>query len=122
MAWWAVAISTDPNYVSGVLGGMLLTGIGVGLTLPTMMATASSSLPAPSFATGSAVINMVRQTGLALGVAILVAVLGTAANHGAPALTAFRHAWWVTSALALAGIIPAVSLLRRPAGSDTSTP
>ncbi len=122
VAWWAIAISAEPNYVSGVLGGMLLTGIGVGLTLPTMMATASSSLPSPSFATGSAVINMVRQTGLALGVAILVAVLGTAANHGAPALTAFRHAWWVTSALALAGIIPAVSLLRRPAGLKRSTP
>jgi EmrB/QacA subfamily drug resistance transporter len=114
VAWWALAVSTDPNYVSGILGGMLLTGIGVGLTLPTMMATASSSLPPASFATGSAVVNMVRQTGLALGVAVLVAVLGTAANQGAPALSAFRHAWWVTSALALAGIVPAVSLLRRP--------
>ncbi len=57
---------------------MILTGIGVGLTLPTMMATASASLPPPSFATGSAVINMVRQIGIALGVALLVAVLGTA--------------------------------------------
>ena len=61
---------------------MIPTGIGVGLTLPTMMATASSSLPPASFATGSAVVNMIRQIGLALGVAVLVAVLGTAAHHG----------------------------------------
>ena len=116
MAWWAVAITAEPNYLSGMFPGMILTGIGVGLTLPTMMATGSMSLPAQSFATGSGVINDPPDQGLALGVAVLVAVLGTAANHGAPALTAFRHAWWVTSALALAGIIPAVSLLRRPAG------
>ncbi len=77
VSWWALAITVQPNYVSGVLGGMILTGVGVGLTLPTLMATATSSLPSHSFATGSAVINMIRQTGLALGVAVLVAVLGT---------------------------------------------
>jgi hypothetical protein len=95
-----------------MLPGMILTGIGVGLTLPTMMATASTSLPPQSFATGSAVINMIRQTGLALGVAILVAVLGTAVA-GSPDLGTFRQAWWVTAVIALAGIIPAAVLLRR---------
>ncbi len=115
VAWWALAVTVSPNYWTGVLGGMILTGIGVGLTLPTMMATASSSLPAPSFATGSAVVNMIRQTGLALGVAILVAVLGTATHRGADQLEAFRHAWWVIAAIAAVGIVPALALLRRPA-------
>jgi EmrB/QacA subfamily drug resistance transporter len=114
VAWWAVAASADPNYLAGLLPGMVLTGIGVGLTLPTMMATASTSLPAQSFATGSAVINMIRQTGLALGVAILVAVLGTSQSEG-PHLAAFRHAWWVTAVIALAGAVPAAALLRRAA-------
>ncbi len=113
MVWWALAVTTEPNYVSGILGGMIFTGIGVGLTLPTMMATASSSLPPHAFATGSAVINMFRQTGLALGVAVLVAVLGTAAHQGAGALDAFRHGWWVSAAISFAGVIPALSLLRR---------
>ncbi len=81
VAWWALAITSQPDYLAGVLGGIILTGVGVGLTLPTMMATASASLPPSSFATGSAVINMVRQTGLALGVAVLVAVLGTSAER-----------------------------------------
>ena len=57
---------------------------------------------------------MIRQTGLALGVAVLVAVLGTTAHHGGAALDAFRHAWWVTSAISFAGIVPALALLRRP--------
>ncbi|HEY5336034.1 MAG TPA: MFS transporter, partial [Mycobacteriales bacterium] len=69
MAWLALAVTTTPNYVSGVLGGMILTGVGVGLTLPTLMATGTASLPSHAFATGSAVINMIRQTGLAFGVA-----------------------------------------------------
>ncbi len=118
VAWWALAIGIQPNYGSDVLGGMLLTGIGVGLSLPTMMSTASSSLPPQSFATGSAVVNMIRQTGLALGVAVLVAVLGTTTHHGLTELSAFRHAWWVTAAFAFAGIGPAIALLRRrtPAG------
>ncbi|MBF6556575.1 MAG: MFS transporter [Acidimicrobiales bacterium] len=113
VAWWAMAIGIQPDYASDVLGGMLLTGIGVGLTLPTMMSTASSSLPPQSFATGSAVVNMIRQTGLALGVAVLVAVLGTTTRRGLTELSAFRHAWWVTAVIAFAGIGPAIALLRR---------
>jgi MFS family permease len=90
---------------------MLLTGIGVGLTLPTLMATASSSLPPPSFATGSAVVNMIRQIGLAVGVAVLVAVIAVPATPLAR-LAAFQKAWWVTAAIALVGVVPALALLR----------
>ncbi len=113
VSWWAIAVGLQPDYVSDVLGGMILTGIGVGLTLPTMMATASSSLPPPSFATGSAVINMIRQTGLALGVAALVAVLGTAAAHSVAELDAFRRGWWFIAGISFLGVIPALTLLRR---------
>jgi EmrB/QacA subfamily drug resistance transporter len=116
VGWWAMAIELKPDYVTGLLPGMLLTGIGVGLTLPTMMSTASSSLPAQSFATGSAVINMFRQIGLALGVALLVAVLG-AGHHGRAELDAFRQAWWVIAVTSVLGIVPALVLLRRSAGS-----
>jgi hypothetical protein len=74
------------------------------------MATAASSLPPASFGTGSAVVNMIRQTGIALGVAVLVAVLGS--NPGLPA---FREGWWVTAGLSFAGIIPAIGLFARTA-------
>src|SRR5207237_1034907 len=87
--WWALAIGTEPDYVGGMLGGMITTGVGVGLTLPTLMATAAGSLPPQSFATGSAVINTLRQVGLAIGVAVLVALLGAK-----PDLAAFQEAWW----------------------------
>jgi EmrB/QacA subfamily drug resistance transporter len=114
VAWWAMAVGLEPDYVGAMLGGMLLTGVGVGLTLPTMMSTASSSLPAPSFATGSAVVNMIRQMGLAIGVAVFVAVIATPTS-ASQQLAAFHRGWWVISAIALGSVIPALIFLRRRA-------
>src|SRR3954470_2073290 len=112
-AWWALAMGLEPDYVGDMLGGMVLTGIGVGLTLPTMMATGASSLPSHSFATGSAVVNMLRQIGLAVGVAILIAILGT---PGSPAevLDVYERASWVIAAIAFAGGVIGLALLARP--------
>jgi EmrB/QacA subfamily drug resistance transporter len=117
MAWMALAVGLRPDYVGDVLGGLLLTGIGVGLTLPTLMATAAGSLPPTSFATGSAVVNMLRQVGLAIGVAVLIAVLGTP-HSPAEVLAAYQRAWTVIAAIAFAGgIVGFLMLVRRPAAA-----
>ena len=110
MVWAALATGLQSDYVGEVLGSLILTGIGVGLTLPTLMATSASSLPPTSFATGSAVVNMLRQVGLAIGVAVFIAVLG---SPGSPAATlaAYQRAWLVTAGMALAGAVTAIGLL-----------
>jgi hypothetical protein len=77
------------------------------------MSTGASSLPPHSFATGSAVVNMLRQVGLAIGVAVLVAVLGTP-HTGAAQLSAFRHGWIVIASAALLAAVSGGVLLRRP--------
>jgi EmrB/QacA subfamily drug resistance transporter len=117
--WWALAVGLRPDYVGEMLGGMLLTGIGVGLTLPTMMAVGTSSLPSHSFATGSAVVNMFRQIGLAIGVAILIAVLGTP-HSPAATLDVYRRAWIVVAAISIASAVAGVWLLDR--GRETGAP
>ena len=117
-AWWALAVGVHPDYVNGMLGGMLLTGVGVGLTMPTFMATAAGSLPPTSFATGSAVVNMIRQVGLAIGVAILVAVIGSAS--GGHRLEAFQQGWYVIAAFAALGA--PVSLLLRTRTAPAAAP
>ena len=76
-----------------------------------MMAAAAASLPPQAFATGSGVINMLRQTGIALGVAILVPVLGTGAELR-PSLANFQRAWWMTAGIALLALVPALGLMR----------
>ncbi len=120
LVWWAAAMGIQPDYVTDMLGGMLLTGVGVGLTLPTLMATAAGSLPPPQFATGSAVVNMIRQVGLAIGVAVFIAVLGTPVSAVAR-LAAFQRAWIVLAAISLAAAAAGL-LLRRPAAAVTPAP
>jgi EmrB/QacA subfamily drug resistance transporter len=120
-AWWALAQGLEPDYVGELLGGMVLTGIGVGLTLPTLMATGTSALPPHSFATGSAVINMLRQIGLAIGVAILIAILGSPGSPEA-VLHAYETASWVIAAIAFAGGAIGLALLARPRARESRTP
>jgi len=109
-AWWALTMGLEPDYVGEMLGGMILTGIGVGLTLPTLMATGASSLPPHSFATGPAVINMLRQIGLAIGVAVLIAILGSPGSPDAVPHV-YERASWVIAGLSLAGAAVALGLL-----------
>ena len=118
--WWVVAVGLTPNYLE-ILGGMLMTGIGVGLTLPTLMATGSSTLPPQSFATGSAVVNMVRQLGLAVGVAVLIAVLG---SPGSPAATlaAYQRGWTVIAAVSFAAGVVALGLLTSRRAAAAAVP
>jgi EmrB/QacA subfamily drug resistance transporter len=110
---WAVAMGVRPDYPADLLTGMLLTGVGVGLTLPTLMAAAAGSLPAHAFATGSATVTMLRQVGTAVGVAVLVAVLGTPGTAAAR-LAAFQRGWTVLAVLALLAAGSGWALLRGP--------
>jgi hypothetical protein len=76
------------------------------------MATGTSPLPPQSFATGSAVIIMMRQTVLAIGVAVFVAVLATPTGP-AGQLASFQRGWWVLAGVAALGTVPAWSLRSR---------
>ena len=81
------------------------TGVGVGLTFPTLMGVGTASLPSSSLATGSAVITMIRQAAIAIGVALLIAIIGTPGSLQ-ERIAAYHRAWWVVTALALVSIVP----------------
>ncbi|GGT36995.1 hypothetical protein P6B95_21970 [Streptomyces atratus] len=117
-AWWAVAPDTAPHCASGVLPGMMITGIGVGFALPTPVGAAAEALPPTRFATGSAVTTMARRTGSVLGVALVVTLLG-APDGPAEALGAFRHGWWAAAATAVLAAATALALHRRGTAART---
>ncbi|MET9469564.1 MFS transporter [Streptomyces sp. NPDC006544] len=103
VGWWAAGIEASPDYVTGLLPGMLLTGLGVGLVLPTLIGAAAAALPPARFATGSAVTTMARQIGAVVGVALTVSLIGTPQGPQA-ALEGFRRGWTaVIVAVLLAG-------------------
>ena len=122
MLWFALFAGLKPDYLVDFFPGLVFIGVGVGLALPTVMASATSELPPENFATGSAVVNMLRQVGLAIGVAVLIAVLGTA--HSTPAvLNAFERSWLVIGAFAAASALASLAILgvRRPAPPSALT-
>ncbi|HSZ40769.1 MAG TPA: MFS transporter [Trebonia sp.] len=61
--FWRLSLSLTPDYAAHMLPGMLMTGIGVGLTLPTLVSAAVAAVPSHRFATGSGVVTMARQVG-----------------------------------------------------------
>lgn len=110
LVWFALAIGAQPSTLLVIIG-MMFTGIGVGLTFPTLMGVSASALPPSSFATGSGVINMIRQASLAVGVAIFVAIVG-APDSPAERIAAFHLGWWIFVAIVLLGLIPTYLLIR----------
>jgi EmrB/QacA subfamily drug resistance transporter len=105
----AVSVGRDAAYAADFLPGWLVGGIGVGLALPAILSAATADLPPAQAATGSGVVSMSRQIGTAIGVSILVAVLGTPSTY-AEAHTAFRHGWWVLAAVAALGAGTAIRM------------
>lgn len=102
--FWRLTLSLAPDYPAHMLPGMLMTGVGVGLTLPTLVSAAVAAVPPHRFATGSGVVTMARQVGVVLGVAILVTVLGHPMTPSG-SLAAFRDGCVFTGvAAALAGL------------------
>jgi EmrB/QacA subfamily drug resistance transporter len=110
--WYVWRVGLTPDYPRIWLPGTLIVGLGVALTFPVVSAAAVSSLEAARYSVGSAVNQTARQIGGALGVAILVVILGTPTS-ARQALRNFDHLWiYIASMTALAGV--AASLLGRP--------
>jgi MFS family permease len=119
-AWWIARVGATPDWAGAYLPGSIVSGIGVGLVLPSLGGAATAPLPPQRFATGSALYAMTRQIGVALGVACLVAILGTAT--GSSAITAFHHAWFfmVGCALVAGAVLQGIGA-RRTETADAGT-
>jgi hypothetical protein len=76
------------------------------------MGVSAAALPSSSFATGSGVVNMIRQSALAIGVAIFVAIIGAPGTQ-LERVAAFHKGWWIMAAITLLGLIPTYALIRR---------
>jgi EmrB/QacA subfamily drug resistance transporter len=92
--WYITQTGDTPAYVTEYLPGIAISGAGVGLMIPTLTGAGTSSLAPERFATGAAVLTMGRQIGAALGVALLVAVLGTSTGSASD----FHEAWLISVA------------------------
>jgi len=112
---YALLVGTHSDYITRWLPGTVLCGLGIGLTFPVLGAAAVSSLHPERFAVGSAVNQTARQVGGAVGVALLVVILGTPASAAA-ALAPARHLWVYCAVMAGASGLAALGI-GRPSAS-----
>ncbi|RSD21430.1 MFS transporter [Amycolatopsis eburnea] len=94
---WVLRMDATPDYAASMLPGQLLTGVGVGLILPSLSGVVGTVLPPSRWGAGSSMVTTLRQVGTVLGTAVLVAVFA-----GTPDLADFRHGWLVVVATAAA--------------------
>jgi EmrB/QacA subfamily drug resistance transporter len=128
---WLSRVSPGTSYWTGVFGPLVLLGAGMGTVfVPLTTASLTGVRPEDSGA-ASSMVNVMQQVGGAVGLAVLVAVYGTAyrdaARHplaGATPVAQAHHlqAHATASAFLLAAIFDVVSLIVIAALIRTRTP
>lgn len=114
LGYWALRLGVHDGYAAGMLPGYLIGGAGVGLSLPTLTAAGATALPPERFATGTGILTMARQIGAVLGVAVIVAIVGSPRNPGA-VQDAFRDGWYGIAAAAILAAVASMAIPRSPA-------
>lgn len=89
--WYVQVVGTAPAFWTQWLPGQVISGIGVGATLPLLAASTLVSQPGGRYGTASAVISSARQVGGTIGVALLVVILGT--PTAATMVSSLRDGW-----------------------------
>jgi EmrB/QacA subfamily drug resistance transporter len=104
-----------------LLPALLVGGLGMSLTMTPTAAAATRAVPVAKAGVGAAVLNAMRQVGGSLGIALMGAVVAHEAA-GRPRIAGFmagfERALLFASAIAFAGSLVALLLVRREAGHE----
>ena len=121
----ALTLPDSPEYLTHYLPWMLITGVGVGLSISTLSSSATAFLRPAQLAMGSALNNTFRQVGTALGAALSLAIAApilarveTVRRAGESMLNVSTRelhvAWLVNAGIYLAAGIAMIAIFRRP--------
>jgi EmrB/QacA subfamily drug resistance transporter len=114
-------VSVGGSYVGDLLPGFLLIAIGLGFSFVPISIAALAGVRPSEAGLASGLINTTQQIGGALGVAVLSTIATTTTSNAVETGTAvptaltdgFQAAFIVGAAIALAGILAALLLIRR---------
>ncbi len=141
---WLTRIGVHSSYVSAVLGPLLLSGVGLGLSVAPAFNTGTFGVAASDAGVASATLNVGQQLGGSIGTALLNTIATSAAatfvaSHLSPATAAsptaraavrasaavhgYSTAFWWTAAIFAAGAIACGAILRSgPLARETPAP
>jgi EmrB/QacA subfamily drug resistance transporter len=102
----ALNAGAQPHYWSEFFPILLINGAGIGLSLPALGAGTVAELPQSRYATGIGIASCLRQIGAVVGIAALIAVVGTPGP--AQIVSVFQQAWVL---IAACGVLTAVTSL-----------
>ena len=116
------------GYVTSVLPGLAVLGLGIGLVFPAATVSAMSAIDAGREGLASGMMTTAHEVGAALGVAVFAAVgAGAVAGHpaaGSGLAAGYRHGFAVAAAIAVALAIVALLTVpsARPAAGARLSP
>jgi NTE family protein len=116
--WYHQQVGLSPAFWSQWLPGQILSGVGVGATLPLLGSAALAAVPGGRYATASALVSSARQLGGVLGISVLVVIVGTPTP--ATVVGSLRDGWLLSiGAFVLTACV--ATLLARPRTSAEVT-
>ncbi|MET0459966.1 MAG: DHA2 family efflux MFS transporter permease subunit [Ilumatobacteraceae bacterium] len=110
--WWAVAVGEQPDYLTEILPGMVLGGLGITAGFATLTGALMSQIPPRFYSMAGAARSTIFQLATAIGIAIAVAVLDS--GGGDDQTSPYRRVWLIaTACAAVAAVVMVVSFPRR---------
>jgi EmrB/QacA subfamily drug resistance transporter len=114
-------VSPNGSYVGDLLPGFLVIALGMGFSFVPISIAALAGVEAEDAGLASGLINTSQQIGSALGIAVLsaIAVAQTSdatrsgARHAEALTSGFHAAFWAGAAVAAAGVVASLVLVRR---------
>jgi EmrB/QacA subfamily drug resistance transporter len=121
--WVADIAAVGASYAQFVIP-LVMAGVGVSMTLPTVATAALGAVPPADIGKASGVNNTLQRFGGAFAVAAVTAVFASYGHLGSPAsvVSGYRPALAVSAGLSLIGAMAAVAVGRRKATADAGQP
>ncbi|MEV0699974.1 DHA2 family efflux MFS transporter permease subunit [Saccharopolyspora sp. NPDC050389] len=117
VGWWLWHLDSAENFLGALLPGLLLTGVGIGLLMPSTNGVPGLVLSESRWGTGSSMINAARQVGIGLGTAFTVTLYG-----GDATLAGFQRGWLFIAATSAATVMIGFAIMRHEKTSATESP
>ena len=123
LAWIALGATSTSGYGQLVLP-LIIAGIGISMTVPTVPTSALNALPPADIGKASGVLSTLQRFGAVFGVAIVAAVFSANGHLGSPAAvtSGFRPALAAAAGLSVVGALTALGVGARRRSPSASQP